>query len=80
MEISREVLVHHALVFFMYTYVLQKELQLTQNLDWTVPDCLITVYTEVICKVLISEINALQSNKYLMLPSAIFRLVTNPAR
>lgn len=43
-------------------------------------DCLITVHTEVICKVLISEINALQSNKYLMLPSAIFKLVTNPAR
>lgn len=42
------------------------------------PDCLITVYTEVICKVLISKINALQSNKYLMLPSAIFKLVTNP--
>lgn len=80
MEIRREVLVRCALVFFMYIYVLQTELQLTQNLDWTVPDYLVTVHTEVICKVLISKINALQYNKYLMLPSAILRLVTNPAR
>lgn len=59
MEISREVLVHCALAFFMYTYVSQKELQLTQNLDWTVPDCLITVHTDAICEVLISKISAL---------------------
>jgi len=43
-----------------------------------VPDCLITVYTEVICKVLFSAINALQSNKYLTLPSAIFKSAINP--
>lgn len=73
MEISRQVLVF----LCMHMFYKKSCSLLEPGLD---RDYLITVHTEVICKVLISEINALQSNKYLMLPSAAFKLVTNPAR